>query len=187
MPRRRIASNRVMVPVRLARCVPSQSVTPRATEAMAARWNAPSTPSDRGAHGVRIGDVGLDQRYAGGQVVTRSGGQVVEHAHGIAALHERVAQVRTDEASAAGNEVGGHVGHYLSRAAGEVKPCDAGQWGEGSKAGPLPLKPHQGALPNLRSASRPKAPPRAQPLGPFTCSDWTGGVMRRVGCYQPGA
>lgn len=43
-------------------------------------------------------------------------------------------------------------------------PCNArgsaGQLGEGGKARALPLEPHQEAMPHLRSAARPKAPPR---------------------------
>ena len=112
---RRMASNRVMVPVRLARWVPSQSVMPRATEAMAARWKHAVHALDRGAHGVLVGHVALDQRHAGRQVVARSGGQVVEHAHGVAAAHERVAQMRPDEPGAAGDEEGGHrLSHVMA-------------------------------------------------------------------------
>ena len=57
--------------------------------------------------GPSIGDVADQQFHARCQVLALAGGQVVQHAHAVAARLQRVGQVRADETGAAGDEDGG--------------------------------------------------------------------------------
>ena len=67
-------------------------------------------PGDGGLHGERVGDVAFDQLGVCRQVGAVAGGQVVEHADGVAVGDEGMAKMRADEAGAAGDEVCG-AGH----------------------------------------------------------------------------
>ena len=63
---------------------------------------------ERGSHGVGVRHIGFDQHRAKGKVRARAGREVVQHAHGVAATHQRVAQMRADKTGAAGDEVVRH-------------------------------------------------------------------------------
>ncbi len=56
---------------------------------------------ERGVDGGRVAHIALDERGRTVQILRLAGGEVVEHEDGIAALHERVDQMRADEARAA--------------------------------------------------------------------------------------
>ena len=70
---------------------------------------AAADASQRVAHRGRIGHVAFDQCDARRQVLAPAGGQVVQHAHRIAACQQRLAQMRADEARAAGHQPCGHA------------------------------------------------------------------------------
>ena len=63
---------------------------------------------DQVAHRARVADVGLDQlrrrARAAGEVLALAGGEVVDDGHVVAALDERVDEVRADEPGASGDE-----------------------------------------------------------------------------------
>ncbi len=81
-------------------------------------------PLQRAADQGGIGDVADDQIGALRQVVAMAGGQIVQHPDGVAARDQRVAQMRTDEPRAAGDQEAAHArpsapgyGYRLHRAA----------------------------------------------------------------------
>ena len=64
-------------------------------------------PADGVVHALVAPQLPLDDLDVGvepGEVVPVAGGEVVEHAHAVAALEQRVYQARADEAAAAGDE-----------------------------------------------------------------------------------
>ena len=84
----------------------SEMSTPRPT--IAAWWQTASTPSTARVGDGRVAQVGLDQLGARVEVVralaVRGGQQRVDDPHLLAALEQRVDDVRADEAGAAGDE-----------------------------------------------------------------------------------
>lgn len=64
--------------------------------------------SHRTAHQRGIGDVALEEFGAGRQVLALAGGEIIQHAHAIAARDQRVREVGADEAGPAGDEVKRH-------------------------------------------------------------------------------
>ena len=90
------------------------------TSICAARWKIDLRPHavDQVAHRRRIADVGLDEFGRGaravGEVLALAGGEVVHDRHVVAALDERVDQVRPDEPGASGDESLHRPGAYAT-------------------------------------------------------------------------
>ncbi len=56
----------------------------------------------------RVRDITLDQGRGGGQVGAVTGGQVIQHADGVVARDQSVAQVGADEAGSSGDQIDAH-------------------------------------------------------------------------------
>ena len=56
----------------------------------------------------RVRDIALDQGRGGRQIAALTGGQVIEHTHGVAPRDQSVAQVRADEAGSPGDQIDTH-------------------------------------------------------------------------------
>jgi hypothetical protein len=83
------------------------------------------------ANTLRVADVGLLEARAArqrrGEVLALAGGQVVDDQDLVAAVEERVDEVRADEAGAAGDQ-GTHGGGCYVRNQGRARPASAGRF-----------------------------------------------------------
>jgi hypothetical protein len=81
---------------------------------------------EHAAHPVRVADVGLLEaraaRERGGEVLALAGGQVVDDQDLVAAIEQRVDEVRADEAGAAGDQGTHGRGSYVRGARGQGRP-----------------------------------------------------------------
>ena len=82
-------------------------------------------PVDGAGRDGEIGEVAFDEFNAGDvrQVLALAGDQAVDDAHASAAADELFREVGTDEAGAAGDEVGSHTARYLSKIAAAAGPA----------------------------------------------------------------
>ena len=105
------------VPSTLTAVDVSGSCTERGTEPSAPWWKTISTPAHGGVDALVRAQVALDDLDVVGdvgEVLAAAGGEVVEHAHPVAAREQRAHEVRADEAGAAGDE---HVATHAGRSA----------------------------------------------------------------------
>ena len=97
-----------MQPERLVMCVPTQSSLLRSTEAIAARWNTPSTSRMASRTATRSATSPIISSTEAGSVLAMPARQIIENPHLVPLFQQRVREMRTDEAAAAGNEIMRH-------------------------------------------------------------------------------